>query len=926
MYIKSWFNLLTLALFSPTLVAGPRAYLRVYRDAETPSKPKLGIGSVKVEPYSFEYKGIEKQVVREKFRLLNHGSAKSEDSAQGKFGVATGKITFINNLKNGFRLENNSCPSSDLKLTSSCTFEIVLSSLPLDSTDGGQLTIDYVIKSRGKHHRKAVISVFTKAPDAPQLVFQDQNNIPISQIDFGELPLGKSVNPIDVRLVNVGERTAQNIQLSGLSTPFAISRNDCGSLSPGKSCGLQITDLPLKPGVHAETLLATFESQTAATKLSVVDKVLDPPAYVAFVTSATYSANLGGLSNADRVCQNAAETAGLSGAFKVILSDSVTSVRDRLRFDSQRVVRNTRGETIALNGEKLFTENLLRPIDVDENGTPIHSAALQLAWTGSGESGQLDSQRVLGLHDCLKWTSSSDYRRAVLGNTSSTDKVEWLSAFTSSLTVQFCSGQNRLYCVSQDSNVEQMERFEAASGEDTGDIHLTWEYPSDVTGYRITRVLRSLGTTPPRCDDTLASKVTQEPAPFVSGEITDHTGAPGSVFSYSLCVYGDSEAIISSRFVRSVKAAGNINHADAHMVFVTSTRVSGRPSCVRIDQECQNRARAVGLDKSPDGKLIVWKAILSQDTIQDSREYLRDRIRVERTVYNIRGEFIAGNKDELFGHGPALPINVTERGDVLDGANQFVWTGASFHDSFSLESTGRHTCANWRSDSSTDSGGVGALNATGREWLFAANTIASGILGVRPCDEPNHLRCISQPTLSPIAIGNPHKENGRLMFATSRYSSGNLNGLDGADSLCQTLASQAKLLGNWKAVLSTEKQSARDRVATDARPIFNVRGDFLGVGHEYFKFESFPQGLIYDEFGNDPMQNASVFSGSSIWTGSDSSGELFFISSLAACNNWTTSNPSANGTAGNADFNGSSIMLHEFFGCHRLSRLACIQK
>ena len=89
---------------------------------------------------------------------------------------------------------------------------------------------------------------------------------------------------------------------------------------------------------------------------------------VVFITSDSYTGNMGGIIGADAICQNLADLAGVAGIFRAWLSDS-TGVSPASRFvRSLGPYVRTDGEVIANNWADLTDGEIAVPINIDENG------------------------------------------------------------------------------------------------------------------------------------------------------------------------------------------------------------------------------------------------------------------------------------------------------------------------------------------------------------------------------------------------------------------------------------------------------------------------------------------------------------------------------------------------------------------------------
>ncbi|MCW5211662.1 hypothetical protein VU04_01995 [Desulfobulbus sp. TB] len=107
---------------------------------------------------------------------------------------------------------------------------------------------------------------------------------------------------------------------------------------------------------------------------------------VVFVTSTRHTGNLGGLTGADAICNGLANDAGLSGYFKAWLSDSWTSMNQR-SVQSDGPYTTVTGVVVAENWEDLTDGDLHAPINIDETGRSVVSAASWNVWTNTNPDG-----------------------------------------------------------------------------------------------------------------------------------------------------------------------------------------------------------------------------------------------------------------------------------------------------------------------------------------------------------------------------------------------------------------------------------------------------------------------------------------------------------------------------------------------------------
>ena len=156
-----------------------------------------------------------------------------------------------------------------------------------------------------------------------------------------------------------------------------------------------------------------------------------------FVSSMSYSGNLGGLEGADAKCQALAAAAKLPSPelFKAWLSDSDGSPQSRFEppVDGEYILPN--GLEVASDWDSLVAgADLQVAINVDETKTVITKPFR--VWSNTGSTGfGLDGP------DCNGWTSDE------LGMLGSYGTASEVSALWSHTDTEWCSKKYRLYCV-----------------------------------------------------------------------------------------------------------------------------------------------------------------------------------------------------------------------------------------------------------------------------------------------------------------------------------------------------------------------------------------------------------------------------------------------------------------------------------------------
>jgi hypothetical protein len=200
---------------------------------------------------------------------------------------------------------------------------------------------------------------------------------------------------------------------NGCETDLLSDKNNCGAC--GTSC-----DLECKKGACVEFLTV-------------------------FVTSKTFTGNLGGIAGADAKCQALAEAEGLSGTFLAWLSDSNTTPWSRF-YRSEYPYRLTDGTLVAKSWSDLVDGTLEHPINLTETGvfppngtTPCAGGGHPTVWTATAPTGL---QFGAGGYNCDDWTSTAAIGAAWGVATASSG--EWTSWCTANAMV--CNAQSSLYC------------------------------------------------------------------------------------------------------------------------------------------------------------------------------------------------------------------------------------------------------------------------------------------------------------------------------------------------------------------------------------------------------------------------------------------------------------------------------------------------
>jgi hypothetical protein len=150
------------------------------------------------------------------------------------------------------------------------------------------------------------------------------------------------------------------------------------------------------------------------------------PRHTVFISSSRIWADFGGLSAADSFCQTLASAAGLGGLWKALISNSSTSVQDRVEISGP--VFSMTGAPIATDAAGFWTGTAINTPDMSELGLP---PADTIAWVGSATD------------HCQNWTTTSSSENGRHAPT--TDPDGWLYGNS----IGPCHLQRSLLCISQ---------------------------------------------------------------------------------------------------------------------------------------------------------------------------------------------------------------------------------------------------------------------------------------------------------------------------------------------------------------------------------------------------------------------------------------------------------------------------------------------
>jgi hypothetical protein len=164
-----------------------------------------------------------------------------------------------------------------------------------------------------------------------------------------------------------------------------------------------------------------------------------PQGRIAFVSDA-YWLPSGGIAAADAKCQSEANTAGLSGTFRALLSTSTASAASRFSLSSGWVRPD--GVTVFAQGSDLNTMNMAAPIAVSAGGVTHYGNTY--VWTGSSAPNTAGTTATT----CNNWTSSSASNMSTIGLVGFTRTLDGTSIWGLD-TINCNFNSSKLYCLQQ---------------------------------------------------------------------------------------------------------------------------------------------------------------------------------------------------------------------------------------------------------------------------------------------------------------------------------------------------------------------------------------------------------------------------------------------------------------------------------------------
>lgn len=158
-----------------------------------------------------------------------------------------------------------------------------------------------------------------------------------------------------------------------------------------------------------------------------------------------------------------------------------------------------------------------------------------------------------------------------------------------------------------------------------------------------------------------------------------------------------------------------------------------------------------------------------------------------------------------------------------------------------------------------------------------------------------------------------------LVFVTSSKHRGNLNGIAGADAICNQRAAEAQLPGFYKAWVSDDFEEPLSRFTRNDGPYVLTDGTRIADNWDDLVDGELLAPINVMENGHQAMGGDSY-----VWAGTDHAGTHFYYD----CEEWTSSSEESYGRFGRSYMNNAewSGELSSLLNCSNVMRLYCFQQ
>lgn len=162
----------------------------------------------------------------------------------------------------------------------------------------------------------------------------------------------------------------------------------------------------------------------------------------------------------------------------------------------------------------------------------------------------------------------------------------------------------------------------------------------------------------------------------------------------------------------------------------------------------------------------------------------------------------------------------------------------------------------------------------------------------------------------------------KKVFISSQNYKGNLGGLPGADSSCQTLATTASLSGTWKAWLSDNATSAASRLTHSVYPYILV-DEMTKIADSWSNLTTSTLSAAISKTEN----GLTILTGREVWTNTKPDGSQAGTTNQFTCSNWTSKAGSGNGRYGiHTSYTSGQWSDFASDGCNKAKYLYCFEQ
>jgi len=170
------------------------------------------------------------------------------------------------------------------------------------------------------------------------------------------------------------------------------------------------------------------------------------PGKLVFLTSKTYTGDLGGIMGADEECTNTAASVNLPGPYKAWLSGDAQDDPESRFTPAEKPYLLVNGQAIAANWADLVDGTLENPINIDEHGNTIQGnnpCVSTQVWTNT----EANSFGFVDLRNCGGWNAAQPNMIGRVGLAAATDS-QWSDEACDD-SYAYCNVPRHLYCFGQ---------------------------------------------------------------------------------------------------------------------------------------------------------------------------------------------------------------------------------------------------------------------------------------------------------------------------------------------------------------------------------------------------------------------------------------------------------------------------------------------